>query len=241
VKLNPNHPALSEARTIHPKRVFDPVEYNGNVLKSVASNKKLGNGSNTITKGKWKGMVMYSLTLEERDTCPRSCHHWADCYGNGMAFGHRFKAGMSLEMTLEAELATLAKKHPNGFVVRLHVLGDFYSERYVRLWDNALQTYPNLHVFGYSARHSDMIGMHVALLNAHYPDRCWIRFSRKDSWLDMSAVEVPSKHSITCPEQLGKTSACITCGLCWSIKAPIHFISHDKVTKEKQNGKQIAL
>ena len=234
MRLKTNHPALSEARTIHTSRVYDPAEYDGNILKLVSSNKKLGNGSSHITKGKWRGMAMYSLTLEERDTCPRTCHHWADCYGNGMAFAHRFRAGMSLEMALEAELKELARKHPNGFVVRLHVLGDFYSERYVRLWDNALQTYPNLHVFGYTARHSDLIGIQVAMLNAIYPDRCWIRSSKKESNGPMSAVEIPSEVSITCPQQLGKTDACITCGLCWSVKAPIHFIVHDRLNSKKK-------
>lgn len=233
MKLKPNHPALSEARTIHKTRVFDPVDYTGQLLKSVAANKKLGNGSNVITKGKWRGMPMYSLTLEERDTCPKTCHHWADCYGNGMAFGHRFRAGMSLENELRAELQYLAKKHPHGFVIRLHVLGDFYSQRYVKLWDEALRAYPNLRIFGYSARHSDDIGFEIRLLNLHHRERCWIRFSHKESTEQLSAVEIPNEESITCPQQQGKTDACITCGLCWAVSAPIHFLSHDLLAKQK--------
>ena len=226
MKLKQTHPALMEGRSIHPKMVKDPAETTGDILKSVSSNKKLGNGSNTITKGKWRGMRMFSLTLQERDTCPRSCHHWTDCYGNNMAFAHRFQAGLSLEYALRYELAYLAKKYPSGFVVRLHVLGDFYSESYVRVWDDALQAYPNLHVFGYTARHSDLLGLHVAMLNAHYPKQCWIRSSLKESLADMSAVEIANQRSITCPQQTGKTEACITCGLCWSIRKPIHFMSH---------------
>jgi hypothetical protein len=226
VKLNPNHPALSEARTIHPKRVFDPAEYKDSILKSVADNKKLGNGSNRITKGRWNGFPMFSLTLEERATCPSSCHHWRDCYGNGMAFGHRFKAGESLEKRLESELSLLANSHKRGFVVRLHVLGDFYSVEYVEFWQRMLVEFPNLRIFGYTARYKDPIGYNLAFLNAWFPDRCWIRFSQKESELGMAAIEVPNAKSITCPEQTNKTEACITCGLCWSVKKPIHFLTH---------------
>lgn len=226
MNLNPDHPAVIEARSIHQKRVFDVVGYNGNVLKSVSDNKKLGNGSNVVTKGKWNGLRMFSLTLQERATCPSTCHHWRDCYGNNMAFGHRFKAGKALEERIEAELTNLSEKHKKGIVVRLHVLGDFYSVEYVEFWQRMLVKFPNLHIFGYTARFKEPIGYNIAFLNAWFPDRCWIRFSQKESKLGMSAIEVTNEDSITCPQQTGKTEACITCGLCWSVKKPIHFLSH---------------
>lgn len=226
MRLKQTHPAAVEGRTIHTKRVFDPAEYKGSILKSVADNKKLGNGSNVIVKGKWNGLRMFSLTLEERATCPRSCHHWQDCYGNGMAFGHRFKAGEALEKRLESELHLLSDSYKRGFVVRLHVLGDFYSVGYVEFWQRMLVQFPTLRIFGYTARFQDPIGYNLAFLNAWFPDRCWIRFSRKESSLGMSAIETPNEDSITCPEQTNKTEACVTCGLCWSVKKPIHFINH---------------
>lgn len=227
MKLKPNHPAAIEGRSIHPKSLKDPV----NVLKSVASNKKLGNGSQWITKGKWRGMPMFSLTLEERATCPRTCHHWQDCYGNNMAFAHRFPAGKQLEDRLRVEVAELARIHKNGFVVRLHVLGDFYSREYVNLWDELLFEYPNLKVFGYTARTElDPIGSRIFEMARYYTksyeSRFAIRQSMKDAVIPWSAVETPNEHSITCPEQTGKTQACITCGLCWSVRRPIHFLNH---------------
>ena len=233
MRLKPTHPALSEARTIHTKKVIDPATYKGNVLKSVADNIKLGNGSNVIVKGKWTGFPMVSLTLEERATCPRTCHHWVDCYGNGMAFGHRFKAGKALEDKIQEELSILAFKHRKGFVVRLHVLGDFYSVEYVEFWQRMLSMFPQLHIFGYTARSNDPIGYNIAFLNAWFADRCWIRSSKKESEHGMAAIEIPNANSITCPQQLGKTDACITCGLCWSIKKPIHFVNHDNLNKKE--------
>ena len=57
------------------------------MLKRGEQNKKLGD---KITKGAWKGMTMYSLTLEERATCPSDCQQWDNCYGDNMPFAHRF-------------------------------------------------------------------------------------------------------------------------------------------------------
>lgn len=228
MRLTETHPAVIEGKSIHWKRTKDPYTYKGNVLKSVRDNTKLGNGSDLIVKGKWSGMPMFSLTLEERATCPKSCHHWRDCYGNNMGFAHRFQHGKALELKLSMELDKLAEKYRNGFVVRLHVLGDFYSEEYAQLWAAKLRRYPNLHVFGYTARPSgDPIRAEIALMNLVFRDRCWIRLSQKvDTGSQLLAIETPSSNAITCPQQTGKTEACVTCGLCWSVSKPIHFLTH---------------
>lgn len=226
MKLNPSHPALSEARSIHLRMIRSPLDAK-NVLKEVTRNSKLGNGSKWITKGKWRAMPMFSLTLQERDTCPRTCHHWDDCYGNNMAFAHRIAKGNALEDKLREEIATLALYYPNGFVIRLHVLGDFYSLQYVELWADLLTRYQNLHIFGYTARKDCPIGIAIDVLNSGlWGDRVWIRKSMKESFHGLSAVEIPSPVAITCPQQTGKTKACITCGLCWSVTRPIHFLNH---------------
>ena len=46
--------------------------------------------------------------------------------------------GLSASMIHVAHLhvADLNKNHPEGFAVRLHVLGDFYNENYVIFWLN---------------------------------------------------------------------------------------------------------
>ena len=57
-----------------------------------------------------------------------------------------------MEARLEREIEVLDVRHGGGFVVRLHVLGDFYSVEYVGLWRRLLRQYPTLRVFGYTAR-----------------------------------------------------------------------------------------
>ncbi len=92
------------------------------VIKSGGYSGKLGG---VVTKGWWKGMPIYTLKLEERATCPRSCQNWRGCYGNNMPFAHRYRHGAALEEAICREVYLLSAKHPRGFVVRLHDLGGF--------------------------------------------------------------------------------------------------------------------
>ena len=119
--------------TVYQRSIKSP--YDSTVIKPGSNNKKLGFN---ITSKKWKGKKLYSLTLVERETCPISCHHWDDCYGNNMPFAHRFSTE-GLEKNLEREIETLINKHPHGIVIRLHVLGDFYEVGYVQFWEDMLQ------------------------------------------------------------------------------------------------------
>ena len=235
MRLNASHPALTEARTIHPTRRRSPSS--GKVVKPVNLNSKLGKGSGTITKGKWRGMPMFSVTLEERATCPTDCLRWAECYGNGMPFAHRFQHGPELEAKIASEIAELAAIYPNGIVIRLHILGDFYSVEYVHLWLNLLTKYPNLRVFGYTARHTGPIANAIKATRLLNPDRFWIRFSRnsKDSGYDIFASQEGTVlGAITCPEQTGKSKSCLGCGLCWSVNNTIAFVDHDKLNKQRK-------
>ena len=136
--------------TIFQKSIRLPEENETFILKPGSNNKKLGF---KVTSKRWKGKKLYSLTLVERDTCPTSCHHWNDCYGNNMPFAHRFSIE-NLTDKLETELASLNDRHPLGIVIRLHVLGDFYSIDYVNFWEDMLFKYPNLCIFGYTGRES---------------------------------------------------------------------------------------
>ena len=112
---------IKNGRTIYLKSVKVVDFYPHQALKPV-KNKKLGK---TVTKGKHKGRPIYTLTLEERATCPRSCGHWDDCYGNNMPFAHRLTAGQGLTKKIYADLTAIQKKHKQ-FLVRLHVLGDSF-------------------------------------------------------------------------------------------------------------------
>jgi len=220
------HPAYRTGRSIFSSRVFDPDEVQ-RVLKSGHQSRKIGK---TVTKGHWRGFPIFTLTLEERATCPRSCEEWARCYGNNMQAAERIVAGPALEMALRDELAELQRKHPRGFAVRLHVLGDFYSTEYVDLWADALATCPALRVFGFTARDpiSDPIGEAIAVLAQAHPHRFAMRFSGY-SGRTRGAITIEHDEQtdhIVCPAQLEKTDCCATCALCWHSDRTIAFIRH---------------
>lgn len=221
--LTSGHKALANKTTIFLKQVKEPTSVK-RLLQPATSNGKLSKGGSTITKGKWKGFPLYSLSLEERATCPTTCNQWANCYGNNMPFANRIDhQATGFLKALETEIKGLSSKHPKGFVIRLHVLGDFYSTGYVNFWSKQLKKYPNLHLFGYTHRlKTSAIGQRVNLLNNS--SRAWIRWS--DAGGNMSANCPPRPGDVICPEQTGKTESCLTCGLCWSITKPIGFLQH---------------
>lgn len=191
--LSQDHVAVVEGRTIFRSRV---VETQDRILKEGINQRKLGSH---VAKGAWRGMPIYTLTLEERATCPRSCEHWRDCYGNHMHHPKRQRPSEAMIEQLGAELEVLAIRFPAGFVVRLHILGDFYSTDYVRQWAEWMETLSMLHVFGYTARDpKEPIGRGL---------------STGDS-------------GIVCPVQTGKTDCCGTCALCWTVEKPIRFLVH---------------
>lgn len=229
MRLKPNNPALIQGRTIHPKRVRVAGLDKGSIIKPVAGNSKLGKGSSIVLKGEWAGLPMFSITLVERETCPNTCHHWDDCFGNNMGFAHRWKATPGLILWIGRELEVLAKKYRKGFVVRLHILGDFFSVEYVQAWQQWLAQYPMLRVFGYTARKPDTdIGIALQAVRAQFSDRWWIRQSSNETTSTglYATRQDYQGNAITCPEQTGKTESCLTCGLCWSVNKPIRFLSH---------------
>lgn len=182
----------------------------------------------------WKGMTMYSLTLEERRTCPTDCEQWNNCYGNNMPFAHRYDhEHPEFKELLDIQLQELNRKHPEGFVVRLHVLGDFYDSLYAVQWQLWLHDYKNLHVFGYTHhKMTSNVGTILNNINRIYKHRFRIRFS--DDWdTDFSAHTSTTEdtvrllgNGIVCPEQTGQTKSCTTCGYCWASDQPVVFIEH---------------
>lgn len=227
--LDPGHAAAIDARTRYRARVTDPRS-GVRVLVSGWNNRKIGG---RIVKGRWRGMPIYTLTLEERATCPRSCRHWLDCYGNKMNWSRRLIHGAALERAIERELVALQARHAHGFVVRLHVLGDFYSVAYVQRWLDWLDRFPALHVYGYTAwPASSAIGAAVATMSRSR----WERFAVRTSNLPLQPRATTTVYyqpegptigdAIVCPAQTGKTECCATCGLCWQTQRNIAFLAH---------------
>lgn len=228
-RLDPTHIAARLGTSLFREGRLQSARFAGEpLLKSGHNSRKIGK---TVVKGKWSGYPVYTLTLEERATCPRSCHHWLDCYGNKMNWPTRFMADGALVPMLDRELRLLAKSGP--FVVRLHVLGDFYSVRYVVQWEQWLDLIPELHVYGYTAWQDDTpIGHAVADVAARRWDRFAVRTSNA-SRNERSTLSHADPHAsgivengIVCPAQTGKTECCATCAICWQTQRRIVFLEH---------------
>lgn len=225
VTISRLNPAYTGGRSIFSSRVYDPDEVD-RVFKTGHQSRKIGK---FVAKGKRRGWPIYTLTLEERATCPRTCEAWGFCYGNNMQAAERLNAGAELEEQIWRELQDFQKRHPDGFLVRLHVLGDFYSTCYVEMWSNALIAFQALHVFGFTAR---LPGTEIGDALAPLIDNQWERFSvrysggasdRKSSNIQGSEND---KNSIPCPAQTGATDCCATCSLCWANDVSISFGRH---------------
>ena len=221
---------VAEARTKFTKSV-KPVSEMRHLLVSGHSNIKIGRD---VRKGKFKGYWIYTLSLEERKTCPSSCQHWQTCYGNNMPFAKRIDHTTDDFLPrLEKEIALLCKHHPAGVLIRLHALGDFYSQEYVYFWRRMLIAYPTLAIFGYTARlpgQFNFIGNSIQNMNIEFPDRCMVRFSN-GGFKTMSTLSIRDEDSahdgaFICPEQSGKTQCCATCGACWSTTKNVAFMEH---------------
>ena len=238
--LSPDHPAVTEGRTLFPSRVFD-VGQRDRILVRGYHNSKVGD---LITKGPWAGFQIYTFALEERATCPRSCAVWDACYGNALHMSVRFRFNAGFLMSLEEELVAKGEEHPDGFAVRAHILGDFVSIEYVRHWGLWLEMVPALHVWGYTAHQAGTpIGDAVYAMNDLFAGRWAFRNSvapdaEPDDWQAATTWDSPERINaksyraaggIVCPAEVGATQSCGTCGLCWSPEAAgkrIVFLGH---------------
>jgi hypothetical protein len=231
--LAPDHPAAVKGQAFFRHNVVHAGD-SPRVLIAGHNQRKIGA---RVVKGRWKGKPIYTTTLEERATCPRRCAQWLRCYGNNMHWSRRHVLDDALIEKLKAEIAAKVRQHPQGFVVRPHILGDFGSPddralalRYIDAWAYCLDAHPELHLFGYTAHDPrGAIGEAILDLVLSYPDRCWIRFSGHDAGqYGAIVIEDPSQSrgGVVCPVQTGKTDCCGTCGLCWTAQRTIEFIRH---------------
>lgn len=216
-----------ERRTIYPKSVLYPDESEF-VLIGGHNQTKIGRD---VRKGHLKGAAIYCLSLEERATCPVECRHWSNCYGNNMPFSKRFKHGPSLLAAIDQDLSRLTHDG-RKILVRLHILGDFYSVEYVSFWMDMLEKYPGLHLFGYTARNAEGsdIGRKVMWMNMIFPKRSAIRFSnqgvRRNGAVTIKNRDECPPDAFICPQQTARTRACATCAACWEGTKNVAFLEH---------------
>lgn len=212
------------------------------LLVSGHSNVKIGRD---VRHGLFKGYWIYTLSFEERATCPRTCHHWITCYGNGMPYAKRIdhtdlpKLLSRLEDEIRQHISQRDRhgKTHAGVLIRLHALGDFFSVPYVRFWSAMLSLYPRLACYGYTAHAPDSaIGQEIARLKQLYGRRFAIRWSNGGLEKDCTVPVLPGATKVEgafiCPEQLNLTNAkgqsllCATCGLCWTTDKNVAFLEH---------------
>lgn len=219
--------------TRFPTRVMDP-SMSEPVLKDGRNQSKIGGD---VLVGWLKGAKILTLTLEERATCPDHCQLWTTCYGNGMQHARRWRHGADLMLRASIDLAEACAAH-DKVLVRLHVLGDFWSHEYVAFWGVMLTKYPNLHVFGFTAHGPDSdIGSALSSLRENHPHRVWIRHSGLSGPWGSFTIDFPTDRkrigdAVVCPEQRDAMSGgaderhCGNCAVCWSSDSPVVFIEH---------------
>lgn len=238
MRLDADHPANVDGRTIHvDRRVHpgDPDTQTQSILKDGAHNSKIGGD---VLVGWLKGARIVTLTLPERETCPRSCHIWDACYGNMESRAARWIPGPELERRIADEIDALCAKHER-VLVRLHILGDFYSTEYLALWSDLLDRHDNLFVFGFTA-HLPLseLGSQIAMMrDVMHPGRFFIRHSGTAGEWGSVTLDFPTERktigdAIICPEQVDAMNAaetarhCGSCGVCWSCARAVWFVEH---------------
>ena len=217
--------------TIYKKNIFELENYQFKILKP-STNKKLGK---KVLKGKYKDYKFFTLTHVERETCPKDCIHWSDCYGNNMPFAHRI-SHENQNLLQKRIFNELLNSTNQLLLIRLHVLGDFFNVEYVKFWSIMLNTFKNIALYGYTANNINSkieLSRDIAkeIIKLNYSKHSHIRFSN-DLTNSFSAnsydIVKPIKgKSILCPVQENKTANCGTCGLCWNQKSQsIIFKTH---------------
>lgn len=228
---NLRHKVLEEGRSIFFRKGVKAVADVKNVLVSGHNNVKIGRD---VRKGAFRGYWIYTLSLEERATCPRSCQHWQSCYGNNMPYAKRIAHDdrYALKKAIDRDVVKLmAVRGRAGILIRLHALGDFYDEDYVVFWGNMLRAYPRLAVYGYTARQPGTpIGDKIKNVKRVFGRRFAIRWSDgnrdQDCTVSIELEKDAPANAFVCPEQTGKTKGCGTCGACWEGVKNVAFITH---------------
>jgi hypothetical protein len=99
----------------------------------------------------------------------------------------------------------------------------------VRFWTSALDRFPALHIFGFTARlPGTPIGDLLLKLVSDQWDRFAVRFSGMTGPMLGSILQGDpgSDEAIACPAQTGATECCASCMLCIASKRSISFARH---------------
>ena len=143
-----------------------------------------------------------------------------------MPFAHRISA-KNIQLLEQRIYNDLLNSSNQLLLIRLHILGDFFSVKYVKFWRKMLNTFDNIALYGYTANniksiYSDSRAIAKEIIKLNKNDNCHIRFSNDlNAAFSANSYDIvkPVKGvSILCPVQENKTANCGTCGLCWNQK-----------------------
>jgi hypothetical protein len=140
------------------------------------------------------GLPRFTLCLEAHASCAPGCPRRRSCPGKDAGF----RPGSAVEDALAADLRILSGRHPGGFALRLHRLGDFYDLGYLERWAGWLREVPEVHVHGATGWPPDSeIGARILTLRLAFPERWWIRFVRISA--PCSAAASPDLRLVPAP------------------------------------------
>jgi hypothetical protein len=129
------------------------------------------------------------------------------------------------------ECTELSLDFPDGWLLRLHVLGDFPSLEYVDFWAERLAEHGPLRIFGFTAHERDsQIGQRIHALTEKFGWRRFaIRFSGgKGPTRSARVWTTPVREKVrdgfhVCPAKMHWAESCARCGLCWTSELNIGF------------------
>ena len=180
-----------------------------------------------LVYGNAKLGAISNFALPAKHTCPgqnKFCDKY--CYGvkNWYRAAHvkkalddKFSATIRPDFT---EAMTKEIEHGKPKVVRIHTVGDFYNEEYIRKWSIIIDSCPTTQFYGYTRawrvpilrdRLESLILTHSNIVLRASVD--FTHQDRPDGWRLFSVVDGEGIH---CPHDLGKVAYCRDCGICWT-------------------------
>jgi hypothetical protein len=227
VRLAPDHPAMIDNRPLFTWKIGEPAQ-GERVIKSGSHNRKLDAGT---FRGVDRKHPIMGITLRERTDCPPTCVARDVCTGNKMHYARRFVVGPRFYDFVTRECAELSLDYPDGWLLRLHILGDFVSAEYVGFWEQRLVENPPLKIFGFTAHErGNEIGRRIDAVSEKFGWRRFaIRFSGGTGPTRSAHVlnDLPSEKVVdgfhVCPAKMHWAESCSRCGLCWNSELNIGF------------------
>jgi hypothetical protein len=236
-----------ENRSRYPQKVRIREPGVSQILAPATNNSKLTTPDQPRwVAGRWHGMWMYTVYLEELETCrDNACPPDVKrmCFAHWTPFATRWTWCPTFLPALDENLEEAEHEFREGFTVDLHSSGDFPDLDYVEGWIERLDRFPALHIWGNTAhRRESPIGRLIDRLNRIRRDRVAIRFSGASG--DMSSrilgvtIEPEAATGLfVCPANEHHPKAnCSTCAFCIDSTDGFVRLEHKKRPKALSAG-----